>query len=70
MCGIIEWIQMSDEDFYEKYLAKLSLEEQAAFLEEFPDFLKEEPLEYEAEKDEIYKKIKKILTGKQGMSAG
>lgn len=61
MCSIKELIQMSDMEFYEKYLADLSLEEQAEFLQRFPEFLKEAPLEYAAEEDEIYQRIQRLL---------
>lgn len=61
MCNIKELIQMSDLEFYEKYLAGLPLEEQAAFFEEFPEFLKAEPLEYEAENDVIYQKVRQRI---------
>lgn len=61
MCGIKELIQMSDEEFYEKYLADMSLEEQAAFFEEFPEFLKETPLQCKAEEDRLYQRIQRIL---------
>ena len=36
---ILDFAFSSDIEFYEKHLADLSLEEQAAFMEEFPDFL-------------------------------
>lgn len=61
MCSIKELIQMSDAEFYEKHLAELPLEEQAAFFKEFPDFLKEEPLEHEVRKDEMYRKISSFI---------
>ena len=37
--NILDFAFSSDIEFYEKHLADLSLEEQAAFMEEFPDFL-------------------------------
>ena len=36
---ILDFCGMTDLEFYEKHLADLTLEEQAAFMEEFPDFL-------------------------------
>ena len=36
---ILDFCCMTDLEFYEKHLADLTLEEQAAFMEEFPDFL-------------------------------
>lgn len=36
---ILDFAFSSDIEFYEKHLADLPLEEQAAFMEEFPDFL-------------------------------
>lgn len=57
MCSIEELIQMSDEEFYEKHLADLSLEEQAAFFTEFPDFLREEPIADEAGTDKVYQEL-------------
>lgn len=33
------FVQMDDIEFYEQYLSDTSLEEQAAFMKEFPDFL-------------------------------
>ena len=37
--NILDFAFSNDIEFYEKHLADLSLEEQAAFMEEFPDFL-------------------------------
>lgn len=37
--NILDFAFSSDIEFYEKHLADLTLEEQAAFMEEFPDFL-------------------------------
>ena len=36
---LLDFCCMTDLEFYEKHLADLTLEEQAAFMEEFPDFL-------------------------------
>lgn len=36
---LLDFCGMTDLEFYEKHLADLTLEEQAAFMEEFPDFL-------------------------------
>lgn len=39
---VLEFCFGSDIEFYEKYLADLTLEDQAAFMNEFPEFLPEE----------------------------
>jgi len=36
---IINFFGMDDFDFYDKYILTLSLEEQACFFAEFPDFM-------------------------------
>lgn len=36
---LLDFCGMTDLEFYERYLADLTLEEQAAFMDEFPDFL-------------------------------
>lgn len=36
---LLDFFNMTDFEFYERYLADLPLEEQAAFMEEFPEFL-------------------------------
>lgn len=37
-----EFMKMDDMEYFEKYLADASVEELAAFLEEFPEFMSEE----------------------------
>lgn len=49
-------IELSDEDFYEQFLADASLEELAAFLEEFPDFMEDGEM-YEVDAEKILQKI-------------
>lgn len=39
---LLDFFNMTDLEFYERYLADSSLEEQAAFMKEFPDFLNED----------------------------
>ena len=36
---LIEFFGMNDFDYYDKYISPLSLEEQACFFAEFPDFM-------------------------------
>lgn len=38
---LLEFCFSSDLEFYEKHLADLTIEEQAAFMNEFPGFLEE-----------------------------
>lgn len=53
------FIKMDDLEFYEEHLADLPLEEQAAFMKEFPEFLDAEPIKKdELETDEIFQKIR------------
>lgn len=42
---LLEICFSSDLEFYEKHLADLTLEEQAAFMNEFPGFLSEKVIE-------------------------
>lgn len=42
---VLEFCFSSDLEFYEKHLADLTLEEQAAFMNEFPGFLSEKVIE-------------------------
>ena len=35
---LLDFCGMTDLEFYERYLADLTLEEQAAFMDEFPEF--------------------------------
>lgn len=39
---VLEFCFGSDLEFYEQYLADLTLEDQAAFMKKFPEFLTEE----------------------------
>ena len=36
---LLDFCGMTDLEFYERYLAQLTLEEQAAFMDEFPEFM-------------------------------
>lgn len=56
----LEWlIKMDDLEFYAEYLADLPLEELAAFMKEFPEFLDAEPAKRdELETDEVFQKIR------------
>lgn len=56
MRRIREFATMTDFEFYEKYLADATLEEQAAFMKEFPEFLKAAPVE-EIDAEEMLRKI-------------
>ena len=49
-------IEMSDEEYYEKFLADIPLEEAAAFMEEFPGFMEEEITD-DTDSGELWKKI-------------
>lgn len=40
-----EFIQMDDMEYFEKHLADASVEELAAFLKEFPEFMSDEEKE-------------------------
>lgn len=57
MKRIREFATMSDWDFYEKYLADAPLEEQAAFMNEFPDFLECREVIEGIDTDEMLRKI-------------
>lgn len=54
--SILELAFSSDAEFYEKHIADAPLEEQAAFMKEFPDFLKEEQAD-DVDDDILYQKI-------------
>lgn len=56
-----EFIDMSDVEFYEKFVINALLEEQAAFMQEFPEFMKADPMIGSLEEDEIFQKIKREL---------
>lgn len=47
---IVELAYMSDVDFYDCFIADAPLQEQAAFLMEFPDFMQGELSEYSKER--------------------
>ena len=56
---LLDFCGMTDLEFYEKYLAQLTLEEQAAFMDEFPEFLNGEPVKDDTglKDDELFQRI-------------
>lgn len=52
---------MNDADFYDEYVSKLSLEDQAKFFEAFPEFLQFKETISEELKSSIYDAINKLL---------
>ena len=62
LCG------MSDLEFYERYLADLTLEEQAAFMDEFPEFLSGEEVGKDMgfKDDELFQRV--LETIKRGVN--
>jgi hypothetical protein len=56
---ILNFLFCSDLEYYEKYLSNLPLEQQAAFLNEFPDFLETEMIQGTLDEDEVYRSITK-----------
>lgn len=59
MNKILELAKMSDEAFFEQYLSDLSVEELAAFMEEFPEFLTDKT--EEVPDRELFERIKMEL---------
>lgn len=61
---LLEFCFCSDLEFYEKHLADLPLEEQAAFMNEFPDFLQTDNVNGKNVLlgDQVYQAIQKEIT--------
>ena len=60
MKRLYEFATMTDFEFYDKYLGDAFLEEQAAFMKEFPEFMSGERVE-DIDADEIFWKIKEKI---------
>lgn len=58
---LLDLINTTDEEFYEKFLADAPLEEVAAFLEEFPDFM-EDGEEFDMNDEELLKKVSSLIS--------
>lgn len=56
---LLNFCGMSDLEFYERYLADLTLEEQAAFMDEFPEFLSGEEVGEDMgfKDDELFQRV-------------
>lgn len=62
--AIREFAEMSDFEFYEKYLADASMEELAEFCREFPEFLEDDNADgdiSEPDMERLLEKIKKKI---------
>lgn len=57
---IKQFAGMTDLEFYEKYVANASLQEQAEFLNEFPEFMMEDKAEGDAEGRRNHRKSEKV----------
>ena len=63
---LLDFCGMTDLEFYEKYLADLTLEEQATFMNEFPEFLIGEPVKSGTglKDDELFQRIQETIKGR------
>lgn len=60
---LLDLINTTDEEFYEKFLADVPLEELAAFLKEFPDFM-EDGDEFDMNDEELLQKIQEKISNR------
>ena len=65
---LLDFCGMTDLEFYERYLADLTLEEQAAFMDEFPEFLSGEEVgeDMGLKDDELFQRV--LETIKRGLN--
>ena len=65
---LLDFFGMTDLEFYERYLADLTLEEQAAFMDEFPEFLSVEEAgeDMGLKDDELFQRV--LETIKRGVN--